>query len=180
MCSLLRHPNGCNLDYTALAQSFGPLVASSSASSLAHCKTKLQKETIVHKSNLIRSPRSRASFNTTHDHQHHHYHTTNNEKGNSNMFIAKIISSGCGSGIGSGGVKNGLILHANSFHRSSSYTPNTLNEYKIFKAIKEGTANNGNKNANANGTYANESLIDEFYQIPVIDYSNKDFVITRL
>ena len=171
-----RYASVAILDYATLSQSFAPLVVSSSASSLAQLnQTNLESED-EHADYLDRSKIVRSSFCT------HQQLTNNNDKHNTS--VAKIISNG-------GPGKMNSAIYSNSFNRSSSYTPNTNNEYKLFKdkLLKNTTEiinSNNNSNNNNNTTTHNftdsssSSRIDDYYQIPVIDYSNKDYVITRL
>lgn len=63
-------------------------------------------------------------------------------------------------------------IYSNYFNRSASYTPNSAFNY---------LNNNGAKFKRLKDSHTQQSKnFDEFYQIPVIDYSNKDYVITRL
>jgi hypothetical protein len=183
--SLNKTCNSCtgvpNFDFTTLTQSFAPLVASYSASSLAQLnKNKNHLNSIFdedqqQEKNLKRSHFYRSSFSTSsHNHIEHSSTTTTTTTTPNNKFIAKVLSNGEMH-------QQGVSKHAtNSFNRSASYTPNTHNEFKIFKNIRESRIfSNHHHHHHISNNAA--SADDEFsYQIPVIDYSNKDYVVTRL
>ena len=147
----------------------------------------------------MRSPLLRASFTTTTN--SNYYNNTNNNNSHdskNNKFIAKIISNGnllrnndqlitMNPNFNPTNPSNSSTATAtgsSSFNRSASYTPYTHNEYKIFKTKSSQLTLANNNESHLNHQLANVTNSDknenEFYQIPVIDYSNKDYVITRL